>query len=223
MLDGDLYGAQDVIKRRSNDIGNKLKLIFWFAISELGLECLLLFSSVVASMGLILSGGAGGAAAGGTLVLVVVIGLAIVGISIAYAITLFGLAKYNDAFQTAAVMYLIRVILSLLQLFISGGFIGLIINIAEYALKIGFIVYFCNGMIESVRFVDGVLASQWASFKNVYLILCYISIGGALLTIIPVIGILGGIAALLAELGLFGVEIWELVLIWQAAGKLQNY
>lgn len=227
MLDGDLYGAQDVIKRRSNDIGNKLKLIFWYAIIGLALAAVVVVAGVAAAAAAYtaaLGGTAGTAALGGTMGLLAIVSIAIFAIGIAYTVTLFGLAAYNDAFKTAAILYLIKTIVSVLKNFVpSSGFLGLVISLAELGLDLGFIVYFSNGMVESVRFVDGVLASQWESFKNVYLILSFIAIGSALLTIIPVIGLLGALASTLSGLGLIGLAIWELVLIWKSAVRLQNY
>ena len=86
-----------------------------------------------------------------------------------------------------------------------------------------YITNFTSAMSDSLWHINNALADNWMTFKKVFFGLLIASLACVVLAFIPIINILAAIALVIIAIGLIGVGIWQLVLLFMSAGAVRNY
>ena len=96
--------------------------------------------------------------------------LVALGVSILYAVTVFSLGKYYDGFKSAGMIYVLYQGISAFSYTIFG-FGRVILSFIASVLGIIYIMSFSSAVEESFELVDTKMASTWARFRKVFLLL----------------------------------------------------
>ena len=212
--------GSDVMRKRAKEIGNKMKICFWIELFNIigplfaGLMAFGAVSSVL--------GGGSVTGAVGALSVVTIIGIAAIVLAVIYAIILLSLRKYDDGFMYAGLLYIATQVVPFIQ-DKTTGFIAFIFGLVSVVVSLGFVKFFIESLVTSVRLVNGVIASSLEAYMNWYIIFVIASIVCSFAAFIPIINLLAALASIVIAIGSVVIGIWRLVLLWQAAGALQRH
>ena len=141
-----------------------------------------------------------------------------------FGINIILMRDVDDRFQTAGIFYIIYYILSnAMDLIFDQNIVGSTFNIIGAILGLIYITNFTSAMSDSLWHINNALADNWMTFKKVFFGLLIASLACVVLAFIPIINILAAIALVIIAIGLIGVGIWQLVLLFMSAGAVRNY
>ena len=214
--------GSDVMRSRAKEIGNKMKICFWIEIIEIIAPILL----IIVSTGRIFSAVMGGnftQAENEVLSLNMIVGIAVVVLSIIYAIILISLEKYDNNFKYAGLLYIAVQVTSLVKTFTSGSILAFAMGLVNIAVTLGFVKLFIDALATSTRLVNRVIATSLEAYVNWYMFFALASIICTFAAFIPIINLFAALASIVIFIGSIVIAIWRLVLLWQAASAMQRH
>ncbi len=144
--------------------------------------------------------------------------------ALVFGINIILMRDADDRFQTAGIFYIIYYILSnAMDLIFDQNIVGSTFNIIGAILGLIYITNFTSAMSDSLWHINNALADNWMTFKKVFFGLLIATLACVVLAFIPIINILAAIALVIIAIGLIGVGIWQLVLLFMSAGAVRNY
>ena len=210
---------------RCNDMGNRLKLLFILKIITTVMNILFMVFVTRSSLVAGLAGGALSDVIMSAKVTVLTFELITLGLGIVYGILTMRMGKYMSEFSAAGLFTIIDALITFAYDYTGANILSLI----AAAFGILYVMRFSEGMKSSLRgfsvsnSVDSMLACDWDKFKNMNIKMLIVLGVCLIVVLIPFVNLLVFPVLLLAVVGAFVLEIWELILMYKSSVSMKNY
>ncbi len=216
-----LQREQEGLKRRYEDMGKRMQVIFFTIIINIALTVVMTIYALIAG---VVAGVMKSTNLTGVYIGLGVFAVLMIVATIIFGINLLKMGYYDDALKTAAILYFINQGISIVQSFLSdAGFLTAILKIAAAIISLFYFTNFCSGMENLSYVADSNVSYNWEKIRKFYVTLVIVMVCCVIGCIIPVIGILAALVLIVAAIAMIVIYIWQIVLIYQTMRAMQNY
>lgn len=144
----------------------------------------------------------------------------------ALVISIYGfytMAKADNDYNTAFIVTIVNLVITLIHMFaFKSGAMNLLVTVANTLLSFLVVYYVCTATAALLQGVDDGLVNRAGLIWKMYLVCTVILIVCQILSYIPIINILAGIAAFLTAIVQLVASILYLIFLWSSQKTLQG-
>ncbi len=201
-------------RSRASQMGGKFRALFGIQIALLILAAVLLIVTFTANAENVES----------RLHIIIVIALAVIVLSVVYGVIIISLGKFHDAFSGAGALYITAQIASCIKSFLgTGNAAGSLFSLVASALSIGYMLKFCEGMIDSFESIESGVADDWESYKKAFLIATIGAICSIVVLFMPGLFGLGYLGSIVFAIMSVVVSIWLIILLYNSSVEMTTF